>query len=45
MCKLRECSIDLSWHGDIDISFIVVPVDGEATVECAGSVNGQIAVE
>jgi hypothetical protein len=44
MCELRECSIDVSWHRDINISFIVVPVDGEAAVECAGSVNGQIAV-
>jgi hypothetical protein len=40
--KFCECSINLSWHGDIDTSFIVVPVKGEATVECAGPVDGQI---
>jgi hypothetical protein len=42
MCEFRECSINVSWHGDIDISFIVVPVKGEAAVECAGPVDGQI---
>jgi hypothetical protein len=30
MLEFYECSIDVSWHGDIDISFIVVPVEGEA---------------
>jgi hypothetical protein len=33
MVKFLEGAVDILWHGDVNISFVVVPVKSEATVE------------
>ena len=33
-----------SRHKDVDIAFIIVPIESETTVEGAGPVNGEIEV-
>ena len=33
MVEFFEGMSDVAWHGDIDIAFVVVPVEGEAAVD------------
>jgi hypothetical protein len=35
---------DVVSHGDVDPSFVMAPVDGEATAEGAGPVDGEFVV-
>jgi hypothetical protein len=44
MVEFFECASDVAGHGDVDISFVVVPVEGETTVEVAGPVDSQVVV-
>jgi hypothetical protein len=39
-----EGSWDVSWHGDVDVSFVIVPVECEATAEGAVPINGKFVV-
>jgi hypothetical protein len=32
MVEFFECPVDLAGHGDIDVAFLVVPVEDEAAV-------------
>jgi hypothetical protein len=40
MVEFLECSSDVAWHGDVNVSFVIVPVEGEAAVQFAGPVDG-----
>jgi hypothetical protein len=44
MVELQEGSVDIAWHGDIDVSFVIVPVKGETAVEFAGPVDSQFVI-
>ena len=39
MLELVEGFIDVPWHGDVYISLVIVPVNGEATVIVAWPVS------
>jgi hypothetical protein len=43
-CSFRQfpTASYVSGHGDVDISFVVVPVKGETAVEVAGPVDSQV---
>jgi hypothetical protein len=41
MSEVEEGSMDVPGHGDVDVSFVVVPVEGQTAIECAGPVDGQ----
>ena len=38
--ELVEGGFNISRHGNVDVSIVVVPVDGDTTVEFAGPVGG-----
>jgi hypothetical protein len=42
--ELFEGSWEIAWHGDVDASFVTVPVEGEATAEGAGPIDGEFVV-
>jgi hypothetical protein len=44
MFESCEGSWDVSWHGDVDVSFVTVPVEGEATAEGAVPIDGEFVV-
>ena len=44
MVELQECLFDVAGHGDINVAFVVVPIDSEAAVEVAGPVDGEFVV-
>ena len=44
MVEFFECSVYIAWHGDVDISLVVVPVKGDAAVQFPGSVDSQVMV-
>jgi hypothetical protein len=39
-----EGSWDASWHGEVNASFVIVPVKCEATAEGAVPINGEFVV-
>ena len=45
MVEFFECSSYVSWHGDVDIALVVVPVEGESAVQYSGPVNSQVVVD
>ena len=44
MVEFFECSGYVAWHGDVDVSFVVVPVKGETAVQFSGPVDSQVVV-
>ena len=44
MVEFFECSGYIAWHGDVDVSFVIVPVKGETAVQFSGPVNSQVVV-
>jgi hypothetical protein len=38
--ELVEVGFNISRHGDVNVSIVLVPADGDATVEFAGPVGG-----
>ena len=44
MVELFECSSYIAWHGDVNISFVIVPVKGETAVQFSGPVDNQVVV-
>jgi hypothetical protein len=44
MVEFFEGASDIAWHGDINIAFVVVPVEGEAAVQFSVPVDGQVVV-
>ena len=42
MSEFGKCFLDVARHGDVDVVFVVVPVEGEATVLCAFPVDGTL---
>ena len=44
MVEFFECSGYVAWHGDIDISLVIVPVKGETVVQFSGPVDSQVVV-
>ena len=35
MVDSEECLLDVAWHGEVDMSFVVVPVERDSYVPCA----------
>ena len=44
MVEFFECSSYVAWHGDVDISLIIVPVEGESTVQFSSPVDSQVVM-
>ena len=44
MAKFCEGTGNIIRHGDIEVSRIVVTIEIQATVQCAGTVNGEIVM-
>jgi hypothetical protein len=44
MVEFFEVLINVIGHGDIDIAFVVVPIEGKAAVKGAGPVDGELIV-
>ena len=44
MVAFFECSGYVAWHGDVDISLVIVPVKGETAVQFSGPVDSQVVV-
>ena len=42
--RIFECLNYVAWHGDVDISFVIVPVEGKTAVQFSGPVDGQVVV-
>ena len=44
MVEFSECASDVAGHGDVDISLVVLPIEGETAVEVAGQVDSHVIV-
>ena len=44
MAVFCEGAIDVAWHGYIDVSFVIIPVEVQAAVELAFPVYGDFVV-
>ena len=44
MVEFCECSVDIAGHGDVDVSFAVMPIEGQAAIQCAGPVDCDIII-
>ena len=42
--EFRECAFDVAGHGDVNVSFFVLPVESEAAVQGAFPVDGQLVI-
>jgi hypothetical protein len=41
MVAFFECLVNIAWNGDVNVSFIVVPVKSEATVQFSGPIDDE----
>jgi hypothetical protein len=44
MVEFFEVLINIIGHGDIDIAFVIVPIEGKVAVKGAGPVDGEFIV-
>ena len=45
MLELFECLFDVTWHGKMDLSFVIVPVQCDAYITCASPVCSDLVVD
>ena len=44
MAELDECLLDIAWHGEMDLSLVVVPIEHDSDVSFACPVFSDVAV-